>query len=105
MFELARPQSADEIRWAELHPGIKIVNDEDDGSWHVRINVPCSALTSTGRCVLVGTRDRPRLCGSWPDDGLKIGLSRFEDIHGCVFLTDAIDKALAEEVEPEPASE
>ena len=59
---LARGLTADEIKWVQLHPGLRMTAPDV-----VRIEVNCSALTPEGRCSLFGTDARPVMCSVWPD--------------------------------------
>lgn len=59
---LARPLSADEITWVELHSGLRMKAADV-----IHIDVNCSALTPEGRCSLFGTDARPVMCSVWPD--------------------------------------
>ena len=60
---LARALQPDEIRWAELHPGVNITGS----GTYVRISVTCEALTPEGRCDLFGSPLRPALCERAPE--------------------------------------
>jgi hypothetical protein len=59
-FPLAREFSADELAWAELHPGVTIIGQS------ARIDIPCGALDH-GRCTLFGHPERPKLCERYPE--------------------------------------
>mgnify|MGYP001571890559 CR=1 FL=1 len=58
---MQRHLSADEARWAELHPGI-LVQDN-----FMVVNVACSALTDDGLCSLFGSPERPAMCERFPE--------------------------------------
>ena len=60
-FTLSRPLSEDESYWASLHEDVQV-----DGST-LNLSVPCSALTSEGRCSLFGTPARPAMCERYPE--------------------------------------
>ncbi len=60
-FELSRKLSADEAHWASLHAGVRV-----DGST-LTLSIPCSALTTEGRCSLFGLPTRPEMCERYPE--------------------------------------
>ncbi len=90
IFELANPMSADAIHWAELHPGVHIVNDGE--GWFIRLDIPCGALTSDGLCSLHGTSEKPRTCTGWPQDGLMLLAERYGGkLDECIYAVEAAE--------------
>lgn len=95
LVQLARPMSGDGIRWLQLHPGLTY--HEIHGEPCLKIAVKCSALDQNNDCVLIGSRDRPRMCGTWPEPpDLVAWLDEKmpdDDHDQCVFIQEAREAA------------
>lgn len=73
-----RPLTLDESWWLSLHG---LTEEAPRGQ---RIDAVCRALDADGRCILVGTSQRPELCGKYPelpglDDGCSYAFERVLD--------------------------
>ena len=77
MLPLARALSEDEVRWVELHPMVRI----DDQN--VRIESRCSALDNEGRCTLFGTPKRPEMCVRYPEQPEQL-------VPGCSYELESV---------------
>ena len=86
---LARPLTADEGTWVELHPGVHMIDAAT-----IHINVACRALTPEGYCGLFGTEARPRMCSVWPDAFYQIP-------DGCAYKETFIPAKAVLEVTPD----
>ena len=82
-------QVADFVYWAKLH-GISI---SDSGDWYAaRIPLACKHLTEDKLCGVIGTDERPDMCGRYPR--LPLDLEGVEDV--CTYTFESItDRAAA----------
>lgn len=71
---LARPLSADERHWIDLHTGVQMLD-----ATTIHINIACSALTEEGNCSLYDTPERPAMCSVWPTHRVQMP-------EGCAFI-------------------
>src|SRR3972149_7149506 len=62
---LARMLSTDEVKWVELHPGLRVSGQS------IRIEVACSALDGA-LCSLFGKPERPALCERYPEEPAQL---------------------------------
>lgn len=72
VLPLARNLSADEVRYIELHPGVRVIFAPQPGMrnapWghNIRIDIACQHLEADGRCGIHGSPERPDVCNEWP---------------------------------------
>lgn len=85
-------EQPDLVHWISLH-GIELY--EREKRVLARISIPCSALTTDGRCRLYGTDERPRVCADFPVT--PVALLGVEDV--CTFTFTGADPALLREAE------